>query len=210
MPHLKPTWGTLCNGEQLREAIMAIVHAGLLFLLMTGSVTPAERERSTNPAFHSGGAMAHCSVHESSGIGTRQKWRELVGRQRSSGLSVAAFCDRHGSRPVRCMPGEEAGAQAGVCGSAGSGAGDLAGRRRDRTSSRGGRRLLVRRATFDRELLAEVVATLEVFRAKWRRRRDALPKLSHLDTAASTRIWLAAQPATCAAALIVWPSWLPR
>ena len=27
---------------------------------------------------------------------TRQKWRELVERQRSSGLSVAVFCARHG------------------------------------------------------------------------------------------------------------------
>jgi transposase-like protein len=93
--------------------------------------------------------------------GTWQKWRGLVERQRCSGLSVAAFCARHGiavpslyawRRRLAAAPAfvevEEAprtSRSGGVI----------------EVRLRGGRRLLVRRETFDCALLVEVVEALE-------------------------------------------------
>lgn len=91
-----------------------------------------------------------------------QKWRELVERQRSSGLSVAAFCARHGiavpslyawRRRLAAAPVFVEAKVAGTSGPQSSGMIEV--------RLRGGRRLLVRREGFDRELLVEVVAALE-------------------------------------------------
>ena len=90
------------------------------------------------------------------------KWRELVERQRSSGLSVAAFCARHGiavpslyawRRRLAATPAFVEAKVAGAPGTRSSGVIEV--------RLRGGRRLLVRREGFDRELLLEVVAALE-------------------------------------------------
>src|SRR6185503_16096815 len=91
---------------------------------------------------------------------TFQKWRELVERQRSSGLSVAKFCARHGvavpslhawSRRLAAAPMFVEAKVAGAPESSGMVEVHLC----------GGRRLRVRRESFDRELLVEVVAALE-------------------------------------------------
>ena len=92
-----------------------------------------------------------------------QKWRELVERQRSGGMSVAAFCAGHGVavstlyRWRRRLAAGPAFVEAKV-------AGAPAGKRSTgmiEVRLRGGRRLRVRSDGFDRELLAEVVAALE-------------------------------------------------
>lgn len=92
---------------------------------------------------------------------TFRKWRELVERQRSSGLSVAAFCARHGvavpslyawRRRLAVAPAFVE-AKLALAGTPASGAIEV--------RLRGGRRLLVRRENFDRELLLDVVAALE-------------------------------------------------
>ena len=91
-----------------------------------------------------------------------RKWHELVERQRSSGLSVAKFCARHGlavpslyawRRRLAAVPAFVEAKVAGASGTRSSGVIEV--------RLRGGRRLLVRREGFDRELLAEVVAALE-------------------------------------------------
>ena len=93
---------------------------------------------------------------------TFQKWRGLVERQRSSGLSVAGFCARHGiaapslyawRRRLAAPPAFVEAKVAGTPGTRSSGVIEV--------RLRGGRRLLVWREGFDRELLAEVVAALE-------------------------------------------------
>lgn len=96
------------------------------------------------------------------------KWRDLIERQRASGLSVAVFCRRDGvaassffawKRRLGSTPATPAFVEATVAGtpprppttrSAG----------RIEVRLRGGRRVRVGRG-FDRELLAEVVAALE-------------------------------------------------
>ena len=92
---------------------------------------------------------------------TFRKWHELVERQRSSGLSVAKFCARHGlavpslyawRRRLAAAPAFVE-AKLAVAGTPASGVIEV--------RLRGGRRLLVRRESFDRELLREVVAALE-------------------------------------------------
>lgn len=93
---------------------------------------------------------------------TLLKWRGLVERQRSSGLSVARFCARRGvavpslyawRRRLAAAPAFVEAKVAGVSGPESSGMVEV--------RLRGGRRLLVRRESFDRELLVEVVAALE-------------------------------------------------
>jgi len=86
----------------------------------------------------------------------------LVQRQRSSGLSVAVFCARHGiAAPSLYAWRRRLGAtplfvEAKLAGaSAPRSAGLL------EIRLRGGRRLLVRRENFERQLLREVVAALE-------------------------------------------------
>jgi transposase-like protein len=101
------------------------------------------------------------------GLSTPQKWREVVGEQRASGLSVAVFCRRRGIVPssfYRWMGklGRGAGAGAFVEAKlvpAGSPAPRPAGMIEVRL--RGGRRVRVSRDGFDRELLMDVVAALE-------------------------------------------------
>jgi len=86
----------------------------------------------------------------------------LVERQRSSGLSVAKFCARHGIAVPslyawrRRLAAGSAFVEAKVAGVSGP---EPSGMVEVRLC--GGRRLLVRRQSFDRELLAEVVAALE-------------------------------------------------
>lgn len=93
---------------------------------------------------------------------TFEKWRELVERQRTSGLSVAKFCARHGvavpslyawRRRLAAPPAFVEAKWVGAPGARSSGMIEV--------RLRGGRRLLVRREHFDRELLVEVVAALE-------------------------------------------------
>ena len=93
---------------------------------------------------------------------TLQKWRKLVERQRSSGLSVAKFCARHGiaipslyawRRRLAAAPVFVEAEVVGTSGPLPAGVVEV--------RLRGGRRLMVRREGFDRELLAEVVAALE-------------------------------------------------
>jgi hypothetical protein len=93
---------------------------------------------------------------------TRQKWRELIERQRSSGLSVAAFCDRQGIAACslyawrKKLAPKPAFVEVQAAAPKTWRSGEVI-----EVRLRGGRRLLVRREGFDRELLAEVVATLE-------------------------------------------------
>jgi hypothetical protein len=93
----------------------------------------------------------------------RRKWRELVERQRSGGLSVAGFCARHGiavsslyawRRRLGAAPAFVEAMVADVPAGARS-LGVI------EVRLRGGRRVLVRREGFDRDLLLEVVAALE-------------------------------------------------
>jgi hypothetical protein len=92
---------------------------------------------------------------------TFQKWRELVERQRSGGLSVAAFCARHriAVPSLYAWRRRLAATPAFVEVEAAPGASRSGGVIEVRL--RGGRRLRVRRENFDRELLVEVVAALE-------------------------------------------------
>jgi len=94
---------------------------------------------------------------------TFQKWRELVERQRSSGLSVAGFCARRGigvcslyawRKRLAAAPAFVEARLAEV--PTGTRSGGVI-----EVRLRGGRRVRVRRETFDRELLTEVVAALE-------------------------------------------------
>src|SRR5438874_3526694 len=93
---------------------------------------------------------------------TRQKWRELVERQRCSGLSVGKFCARHGIAVPSLYAWRRRLAAGAVFVEA-----KVAGTWRPQSSGvievrlRGGRRVLVRREGFDCELLAEVVRALE-------------------------------------------------
>src|SRR4051794_38332193 len=92
-----------------------------------------------------------------------RKWHRLVERQRSSGLSVAAFCARHGvavpslyawRRRLAAAPAFVEAEVAEMPGGTRSGG-------MIEVRLRGGRRLILRREDFDRELLVEVVAALE-------------------------------------------------
>lgn len=94
--------------------------------------------------------------------GRWEKWLELVERQRSSGLSVAAFCARNGvavsslyawRRRVSVAP---AFVEAELAGEPGPGRAGVI-----EVRVRGGRRVRVRSGGFDRDLLLEVVAALE-------------------------------------------------
>jgi transposase len=98
------------------------------------------------------------------------KWRDLIERQRASGLSVAVFCRRDGvaassffawKRKLGSTPPTAAFVEATVAGTPPTPSPPLtrpAGRIEVRL--RGGRRVRVGRG-FDRGLLAEVVAALE-------------------------------------------------
>jgi hypothetical protein len=103
--------------------------------------------------------------HAESRTRTWQKWRELVGRQRSSGLSVASFCARNGlaesslyawrRRVAAARVFVEAEVADGPAGPRPAGVGMV------EVRVRGGRRLRVRCDSFDRDLLLAVVAALE-------------------------------------------------
>ena len=96
-----------------------------------------------------------------SGSASEHKWREIVERQRASGLTVAAFCRDNrvatsslfawkrklGDRPAAFVEAAVVGAPPGT--------GAMI-----EVRLRGGRRVRVGRG-FDRDLLAEVVRTLE-------------------------------------------------
>jgi transposase-like protein len=97
-----------------------------------------------------------------SGLSARHKWGEIDHRQRTSGLSVAAFCRREGISAAslyvwrRRLGGSGAASgfvEAKIVGSR-SESGAIV------ISLRGARRLMVR-AGFDHGLLAEVVTVLE-------------------------------------------------
>jgi hypothetical protein len=93
------------------------------------------------------------------------KWRDLIRRQRASGLSVAAFCRQNGvagssffawKRKIGPSPAAPAFVEATLAGTPPEGrpAGSV------EVRLRGGRRVRVCRG-FDRGLLAEVIAVLE-------------------------------------------------
>lgn len=95
------------------------------------------------------------------------KWRDLIERQRASGLSVAVFCRRDGvaassffawKRKLSLVPATPAFVEATVAGTPPPPPPRSAGRVEVRL--RGGRRVRVGRG-FDRDLLAQVVAALE-------------------------------------------------
>ena len=95
-----------------------------------------------------------------------RKWRDLIERQRASGLSAAAFCRRDGvaassffawKRKLGFFPATPAFVEATVTGTPPRSAGRI------EVRLRGGRRVRVGRG-FDRDLLAEVVAALEATR----------------------------------------------
>jgi hypothetical protein len=94
--------------------------------------------------------------------GTRQKWRERVERQRSSGLSVAGFCARHGIAACslyawrKRLVATPTFVEAKIVEASGTRSAGMI-----EVRLRGGRRVLVRCAGFDRALLQEVVAALE-------------------------------------------------
>jgi len=100
------------------------------------------------------------------------KWRDLVERQRSSGLSVAAFCRRDGvaassffawKRKLGFVPATPAFVEATVAGTPPPPPPPARSAGRVEVRLRGGRRVRVGRG-FDRDLLAEVVAALEATR----------------------------------------------
>ena len=102
------------------------------------------------------------------------KWRDLIERQRASGLSVAVFCRRDGvaassffawKRKLGSSPATPAFVEATVAGTPPTPPPPLTrsaarGAARIEVRLRGGRRVRVGRG-FDRELLADVVAALE-------------------------------------------------
>jgi len=92
---------------------------------------------------------------------TFQKWRELVDRQRFSGLSVAGFCAGHGVSACSLYAWRKRLAAAPAFVEVHQMPGSSRSRAAIEVRLRGGRRLLVRRETFDGALLAEVVAALE-------------------------------------------------
>jgi hypothetical protein len=100
------------------------------------------------------------------GVSALQKWREVIGSQRSSDLSVAAFCRRYGipvssfyawKRKVGGAPTAPAFIEAKVVN--GPPAKRLVGTME--VCLRGGRRVRVKREGFDRDLFAELVVALE-------------------------------------------------
>lgn len=100
-----------------------------------------------------------------SGMTAESRWREVLSRQRASGLGVAAFCRRHGLcaaslyawRRRLCAGDAAAFVEAKVVGPAPlpEAAGVI------EVRLRGGRRVRVARG-FDPRLLRELVAALEV------------------------------------------------
>jgi hypothetical protein len=93
--------------------------------------------------------------------GVWQKWRELVERQRSSGLSVAAFCARHGTGVCSLYAWRKRLAAAPAFVEARLAEAPTAARGVIEVRLCGGRRLRVRRESFDPALLREVVSALE-------------------------------------------------
>ena len=100
------------------------------------------------------------------------KWRDLVERQRASGLSVAAFCRRDGvaassffawKRKLGFVPATPAFVEATVAGTPPTRPPTTRSAGRVEVRLRGGRRVRVGPG-FDRDLLAEVVAALEATR----------------------------------------------
>jgi hypothetical protein len=98
---------------------------------------------------------------------TREKWREIIGRQEASGLPVAAFCRREAvaasalyvwKRRLRGADTPPAFVEARLAASSSSGV--HAGSGAVQVCLRGGRRVIVRPG-FDRDLLAEVVSVME-------------------------------------------------
>jgi hypothetical protein len=92
-----------------------------------------------------------------------REWREIVERQRASGLSMAAFCRRESirtslfyywNRRLRDADAPAAFVEAKLAGVGGGRFGSI------QIRLRGGRRLIVRDG-FDHLLLAEVVAVME-------------------------------------------------
>jgi hypothetical protein len=100
------------------------------------------------------------------GVSALQKWREVIGRQRSCDLSVAVFCRRYGipvssfyawKRKLGRAPTAPAFVEAKVVNG-------LPAKRSVGTMEvclRGGRRVRVKREGFDRDLFAELVVALE-------------------------------------------------
>ena len=100
------------------------------------------------------------------------KWRDLIERQRASGLSAAAFCRRDGvaassffawKRKLGFVRATPAFVEATVAGTPPPPARSARSAGRVEVRLRGGRRVRVGRG-FDRDLLAEVVAALEATR----------------------------------------------
>ena len=100
------------------------------------------------------------------GVSARQKWREVIGRQRSSGLPVAVFCRRHGI-PVSSFYawkrklGRAATAPAFIEAKVVNGPPAQRSVGTMEVCLRGGRRVRVKREGFDRDLFAELVVALE-------------------------------------------------
>ena len=97
------------------------------------------------------------------------KWRDLIERQRASGLSVAGFCRRDGvaassffawKRKLGSSPATPAFVEATVAGTRPPPTPAARSAGRIEVRLRGGRRVRVGRG-FDRDLLAEVVVALE-------------------------------------------------
>jgi hypothetical protein len=92
----------------------------------------------------------------------RQQWREIVDRQRASGLSMVAFCRRENVRASLFYGWNRRLRLEGA--SSGFVEAKLVGERRSfshiQIRLRGGRRLLVR-SGFDHSLLAEIVSVVE-------------------------------------------------
>lgn len=98
---------------------------------------------------------------KSSRSDTWNKWRERVERQRSSGLSVAVFCARHGIAACSLYAWRKKLAAKPAFVEVRETLGSSRSSGMIQVRLRGGRRLRVRRESFDRALLVEVVAALE-------------------------------------------------
>lgn len=106
-----------------------------------------------------------------SALSVRRKWRDFILRQQASGLSVAAFCRREGlaessfftwkRKLATAAAATPVFVEATVADDAPSAA-QPAGLIEVRLC--GGRRVRVRRAGFDRDLLVQVVTALEALR----------------------------------------------
>ena len=99
-----------------------------------------------------------------------RKWREVIGRQRASGMSVSAFCRHSGvaasslfawKRRLASARATPVFIEAKVSGEAGAAESPGVAKGVIEVRLHRGRRVRVSGAGFDRNLLAEVVATLE-------------------------------------------------